>query len=271
MTIGETLGAARRQMGLSVEELSERIRVRDHIIEAIERDEFSECGGAFYARGHIRSLSRFLLVDEDPLIEEFNATHAERVGHSVEEIFATRRRGAAAERPRVRWTLLMAGACVIAAGAVAGYGYLNDDSSEAHTASAVIRPADDADTAGKDSPAAEPREHTSGDQPPDQAETADDGETDDSGNKDADEEEDVTLRIRAEERTWLSVTDSSGADLFTGIMLNGDERDWADDEELKLVVGNTNGVTMEVNDTEHESVGGSGDVAHLTLTPEGVE
>lgn len=263
MTIGETLGAARRRMGLSVEGLSALTRVRDHIIEAIERDEFTECGGAFYARGHIRSLARFLQVDEEPLVEEFNTEHADRVGHSVAEIFDTRRKARAAERPRTRWMLLMAAACVVAAGAVAGYGYWNDDSSEAHTASAVIGPAEEADASGEEQPTSEePREHTSGDQSLDQS---------DEGAADDDPDEEVTLRIRAEDRTWLSVTDSSGADLFTGIMLNGDEREWTDDEELNVVVGNTGGVTVDVNDTEHESVSESGDVAHLTLTPEGVE
>lgn len=273
MTIGETLGAARQRIGLSVDELSERTRVRDHIIRAIEQDEFAECGGAFYARGHIRTLARSLAVDEEPLVEEFDSEHAATIGLSVNEIFTTRRKAAAAERPRVRWVLLMAAACVIAAAAVAVYGYVNDDESGVHTASAT-GPDRSSENPGRAAPSDdETRDHTSGDRMPDEgAEDTTRSDDDATDNADADEDaDDVTLHVQAEERTWLSVSDSSGADLFTGIMDRGDERDWSDEEELNVVLGNTRGVAMEVNDEKQESPGGSGGVSRLTLTPEGVK
>ena len=58
--IGPELAAARRRLSLSVDQLAERTRIRPHVIESIEIDDFAPCGGDFYARGHLRTLARVL-------------------------------------------------------------------------------------------------------------------------------------------------------------------------------------------------------------------
>lgn len=73
MTIGQILAAAREEAGYSVAELSARTLVREHVIEAIERDDFTSCGANFYARGHVRGLARELGLDPGPLLEKFDA------------------------------------------------------------------------------------------------------------------------------------------------------------------------------------------------------
>src|SRR5262249_14726954 len=74
MSIGESLAEARRRAGLSVDEVSRQTRVREPIIRGIERDDFSTCGGDFYARGHIRLIARAVGADPEPLIQEYDAT-----------------------------------------------------------------------------------------------------------------------------------------------------------------------------------------------------
>ena len=56
--IGPELAAARTRLGLSVDQLADRTRIRPHVIESIEVDDFAPCGGDFYARGHLRTLAR---------------------------------------------------------------------------------------------------------------------------------------------------------------------------------------------------------------------
>ena len=75
MSIGETLAQARRWSGLSVTEVSQRTRIRETLVKDIERDDYSACGGDFYARGHIRAIARVVGADPEPLIEEYDATH----------------------------------------------------------------------------------------------------------------------------------------------------------------------------------------------------
>jgi cytoskeletal protein RodZ len=70
------LARAREWVRLSVDDLSERTRIRPHVIEAIEVDDFSACGGDVYARGHLRALARALGIDADPLIADYDACYA---------------------------------------------------------------------------------------------------------------------------------------------------------------------------------------------------
>ena len=74
--IGPELAAARTRVGLSVDELAERTRIRPHVIESIEVDDFTPCGGDFYARGHIRTLARMLGKDPAPMLEQFESRYA---------------------------------------------------------------------------------------------------------------------------------------------------------------------------------------------------
>jgi transcriptional regulator with XRE-family HTH domain len=74
MSIGGTLAQARRDAGLTVAQVSERTRIREAIIRGIEQDDYSGCGGDFYARGHIRSMAQAVGVDPAPLIGEYDAT-----------------------------------------------------------------------------------------------------------------------------------------------------------------------------------------------------
>ncbi len=74
--IGPELAAARTRVGLSVDELADRTRIRPHVIESIEVDDFGPCGGDFYARGHLRTLARVLGQDPGPLLAQFEERYA---------------------------------------------------------------------------------------------------------------------------------------------------------------------------------------------------
>ncbi|MBO0844974.1 MAG: helix-turn-helix domain-containing protein, partial [Nocardioides sp.] len=75
--IGPQFATARRRLGLTVDQLAERTRIRPHVIEAIEIDDFSACGGDFYARGHLRTLARVLAVEGPPLLELYDERYAD--------------------------------------------------------------------------------------------------------------------------------------------------------------------------------------------------
>ena len=61
--IGPMIAAARNRARLSIDTLSERTRIRPHVLECIEVDDFEACGGDFYARGHLRTLARVFGLD----------------------------------------------------------------------------------------------------------------------------------------------------------------------------------------------------------------
>jgi hypothetical protein len=75
--LGPQFAAARQRLGLTVDQLAERTRIRPHVIEAIEVDDFSACGGDFYARGHLRTLARVLGVDVTPILTTYDERYAD--------------------------------------------------------------------------------------------------------------------------------------------------------------------------------------------------
>lgn len=74
-SIGGTLAKARRDAGMTVGQVADRTRIRETVINAIERDDYTLCGGNFYARGHIRSIARAAGIDPEPLIDEYDDAH----------------------------------------------------------------------------------------------------------------------------------------------------------------------------------------------------
>ena len=75
--VGPELAAARTRLALTVDQLAERTRIRPHVIESIEVDDFAPCGGDFYARGHLRTLARVLGVDAGPLLAAYDERYAD--------------------------------------------------------------------------------------------------------------------------------------------------------------------------------------------------
>lgn len=125
MRVGEALVEARGRAGLTIAEVSRRTRIREPIIRGIEGDDYSACGGDFYARGNIRSIAKAVGTDPEPLIREYDAAHrAPGVlsAVSLEELLTAgqepgrRRRGGA--------VVLVLGLALIAALGFVGYQFL---------------------------------------------------------------------------------------------------------------------------------------------------
>ena len=126
--MGEALAEARDRAGLTVAEVSRRTRIRDTVIRRIEDDDYSACGGDFYARGNIRSIAKAVGADPEPLIDEYDEVHrAPGVlsAVSLEELLAPARApGWAAGRRRLTWAAAAGLALLVALGFVA-YSFLS--------------------------------------------------------------------------------------------------------------------------------------------------
>jgi hypothetical protein len=97
VSVGETLAEARSRAGLSVDELSERTKIRGTVIRCIEQDDYDACGGDVFVRGYVRALASAVGIDARPLIREYDReydkartdtsgdtfAHVARVAHPV--------------------------------------------------------------------------------------------------------------------------------------------------------------------------------------------
>ncbi|HVQ87440.1 MAG TPA: RodZ domain-containing protein [Actinomycetes bacterium] len=244
MSLGESIRAARESAGLSIAQVSERTRIRGAVVSAIEQDSFELCGGDVYARGHIRSIAAVIGLDPEPLVAEYDAAHAVTAPTATEVFDAET--STTKERRGANWSAVMATALVIAVGLVA-FQVFRSDSDGSRGTTTVANP-EPTVTAPETTASPDPEEtKTQVAQAPDE----------------------VVLKVSAFPNavSWLQVTNSSGAVLFSDNLSQGQSKTFRDDKALKVVVGNAAGVSLVVNGTNVGSPGAAGQVAHLTFTP----
>lgn len=71
--IGEELRQARLAKGLTLDELADATKIRALVIDSMENEDFSPCGGRIYARGQIRGLAVYLGIEPEMLLEQFDS------------------------------------------------------------------------------------------------------------------------------------------------------------------------------------------------------
>ncbi|NYE49135.1 cytoskeletal protein RodZ [Spinactinospora alkalitolerans] len=256
-TIGQTLTGVRRRAGYSVAGLSERTCITEHVIQALERDDFAACGGDFYVRGHIRGIARALELDPEPLIQQFDQEYAEQAPApmTADEFFTAHAPDTLAEPVQRKWPIVVAAA--VAGVALIGVAHAwpgGDGADDRPSAQAA------AQAGGESSTERQPSDGKSGPEPRASARPEPSPSS----------QEAVRLRIAAQEPTWLSVYNGTGEDVFTGVLEAGKSREWTDPEELRLHIGNAGGVRLEANGRDMGAPGGVGEVVQLTFGPEGL-
>jgi len=132
VSIGEALAEARGQAGLTVADVSQRTRIRETIIRGIESDDYSACGGDFYARGNIRSIAHVVGADPEPLVSEYDAAlraPGALSAVSLDELVTTAQ---APARRRPGWAAVLGLALAVTLGFVA-YHFISGSPDAART------------------------------------------------------------------------------------------------------------------------------------------
>ena len=76
MTLGQDLVNARKQAGITLDELSTRTNIRISLLKEFENNYFGNAGGDAYARGHLRSIANKVGIDPLTLINLYNEEHS---------------------------------------------------------------------------------------------------------------------------------------------------------------------------------------------------
>jgi cytoskeletal protein RodZ len=244
VSVGDALAHAREQRGLSVDDVSAATRIRAGLIRQIEADDFHGCGGAVYARGHIRSIARVIDVDPEPLVAEYDREHVDEALPALVPTPAVDADAAArADRRQPNWTGAMAAAlvviCVLAAISLIG----NNPSSSKNTA--------DRDTPGIAPTTSAPTTAPPASPPPDSVSRLPD---------------DAIALVRVtSSQTWLSVTSFSGRVIFEGLLSAGDRKVFKDAKGLRLTIGNAPVVNLVANGRDIGAPKSEGNVAHVSI------
>lgn len=246
MSIGQTLAEARENAGLSVDEVAAATRIRRTLVLGIEHDDFSACGGDFYARGHIRTIAQRVGVDPAPLLAQFDADRPEAAPPRATDVFESET-AARPERRGPNWSAAMA----VALALVLVYGV-------AQVLSGEDRPVTDGLSGERRSTAtaSEPAQPSASQSP----------SADSSAVAQAPRNK-VTVAVRARDTSWVQATTASGEELFQGL-LTDETRTFSDRSRIKLIIGNAGAVTLTVNGTPIGAPGRSGQVARVEFTPQ---
>ena len=242
MSIGDALADARRQAGLTITQVSQRTCIRETIIRGMEHDDFSACGGDFYARGHIRSVSRAVGADDEELIREYDALHGAPQAIRAADVFEPATPIKIKERRRPNWSLAM----VLVLAIIAGYGiYRVVDSSAAHSARAQassgrVSAPPTHPAAAASTPAATPTPTLN---------------------------PNVVVSLTAIQDCWVEFTRPDGQFLSQAYVVGGSSKTWTFARAVHMDIGNPGGIVLTVNGKKLGSPGATGQPVTLTLGP----
>jgi len=76
MSLGQFLQGARKSAGLSIDQLAVVTSIRPGLLIEMEQNNFVNCGGDTYARGHLRNIAPKIFVDPQTLIDLYNEEHS---------------------------------------------------------------------------------------------------------------------------------------------------------------------------------------------------
>jgi cytoskeleton protein RodZ len=251
LPVGESLTRAREARGLTVDDVSSATRIRAGLIRCIERDDYDACGGAVYARGHIRSIARVIGVDPEPLIEEFDRAHSEESAPTlVAAPMVDAQAAAAAERRGPNWTAAMAVA-LVAICVLAAIGIVTSNGGGGHPL-AGLPPTTTTPTPTPTPTGVAPTP------PPNSVADAFDSKR-----------ATALLRIRSDQSSpsWISGQNFDGAGIYQATLQAGQQHQFRDPHGLCLVIGNVLAVQLVANGREvhiPRPAGGSV-VTHVTI------
>ena len=217
MSIGETLANARRQAGLTISQVSRETRIRESIIRDIEQNDFSACGGDFYARGHIRSIARVVGANPVPLISAYDAEHGPPGTIRAADVFEPSKPIKIRERHSPSLSMIVAVVLL----ALIGFGAYRLVS---HHGGA--KPAAAAAPTHRASASAKPTAHPTPTPTP----------------------SDVVIQLTANEDCWVQLTSvSDGTQIYMGVIPAGSSRSWTEKKAVDVRLGNPGGVVLTVN------------------------
>ena len=233
-SIGAEIRAARKGADLTIAEVADRAKLRVAVLEAIENDDFSLCGGDTYARGHLKVIAGILRIDSKSLLELFD----EKYGKFETALLDLSEKGKRnLEKPskstKASWkTLSMIAVAVIALVTVvqiSGSSPKNEvvsATSESETPPSVEQPI-------PATASAEPEAQV------------------------------VITGVKS--YSWISVSNAAGNSIFTGEVRKGESKEFTDPQLLRFVIGNAGAVTLTVNGEDRGIPGKIGEVVRLQV------
>ena len=239
MSLGSLIAKARKDAGLSLEDLAAKTNIRLSVLSEIEKNNFSHCGGETYARGHVRNIASILKADQKEFIRLYEEEQGGETRSMKDLLIENSVMRLPDEARKVSWKVLV----IISVASLFVVGIAQVVISNINTNDVVgAAPTASASPTAAESPSAEPSAQS----------------TFSTGSG-------VEVIIEAARaKSWLFVSDAAGRTLFSGQVSRGAVKSFSSDSQLNLKVGNAGGVDLKVNGKKVEVLGVDGEVVSVS-------
>jgi cytoskeletal protein RodZ len=233
MTLGEAIRTAREDAGLSIDELAQIVVLRSRLLIDMESDNFAQCGGDTYARGHLRNIALATHASAQEFIALYNAEHSTDSRSIHSQLIDSNAAAIKGENRRLSWKalvsvslsiVLLIGVVQFALNNVEGDDVaipLVTESPEPSTAPSV-------EAIETPTPATEVTPATSG----------------------------VSLVITAARGDSRIHVVASGKTLYRGLLLQGEEKSFTDRASVAIYLSNAGDVDLTLNGEKLAPLGG---------------
>ncbi|MBB6554463.1 helix-turn-helix domain-containing protein [Nonomuraea rubra] len=243
-SIGAMLRAARQTAGLTVAQVSAATRIREAMIHCMEQDDYGQCGGAFYARGHVRAVAKAVGLDPEATVHLYDQQYGgPPQPMPASAVFQADRKINLPERRGPNWTMALgvALAIVVVFGMMRVMGGASDQVRTGDVRAASARPSVPPNTPITETPRPTPSKTSA--------------------------KNTVTVRIKAKRSSYVSLHDAEGHKLFAGTLKAGKTSTWRAPEKVNVLLADAGAVTVHVNGKRVKGLGGRGDVARRSFGP----
>ena len=234
-SLGKYLRREREIRKISLREVADHTRVREHFLRAIEEDQFQLLPSATYIKGFLSNYANYVGLDPNDVIQRYETFLK---GESVRHTEVLPEKKTLWKRKEL---LTIGGVMIVGLIALSFFFYLSKPAVE----SISVKPKTEDPLVPPPSPQI-------------------------AVTTSAAEEEPLSLQIKAVEKTWVRIQVDSQPEMEV-LFRPGEEISYQGIKQIVLLIGNAGGLDLVFNGRPLERFGKSGEVVTLNFTLQGVK
>jgi hypothetical protein len=242
---GDRFKKARQSRGMSLDQISSETRIGIRFLQAIENEDFNLLPGGIFNRGFIRSFAEHVGIDAEQALVEYERLVGRR--EPVEESASTTPQATDSHKTQKRLLPIAVGVLLLVFIIVFGLSR--------QTQNSVVQ--------SQEPVPGEPPILNVTPPPPRPAEPTPAKPSAPPASPDG-----LAVEMEIHEPTWIKLV-SDGNELVSGEVLQpGTTRRYTAQASMDITIGNAGGLILKVNDRDVGSLGRSGQVREVNITPQ---
>lgn len=279
--LGNRLKEAREELGMSLEDLQEATKIQKRYLKGIEEGNYDMMPGPFYVRAFIKQYAEAVQLDPEQLFEEFKdevpSTYKDEIPEKLSRVQTKKTISGKSSKifdvlPKLLVVVFIVGALFVTWYFISkNAGDQASETVDENQQGTTFQQSENL-TKAEEEPEQEPEEKADNKEAVESPADDEEGEeassiegqelavVETSGRKSTYElknADEFILKIVSTGETWISVENTSGNSFFQGMLVKGSEKesetiDLTNEQEIKIIAGNTMNTEIYINDEKLE-------------------